>query len=168
VLIVGCGCRGRALARAVQADGHAVRGSTRDPRGRAVLEADGIEPWVGDPARLGTLVLGLDAVTIACWLLGSAAGDPDEVAALHGPRLRAFCQRVVDTTVRGLVYEAAGSVPDAVLARGLAIAREAADAWEIPLRIIDADPRDHPAWLRAAERAVRELLAAHEEPGALR
>ena len=31
VLIVGCGCRGQALARELRAAGHAVRGTTRDP-----------------------------------------------------------------------------------------------------------------------------------------
>ena len=158
VLIVGCGCRGRALGRALRADGNAVRGTTRDPGAREALEAGGIEAWVGDPDRLGTLIPALDGVTVACWLLGSAAGEPDSLTALHGPRLRAFCERVVDTTVRGLVYEQAGTVAAATLAGGARIARDAARTWEIPLRILDADPGDHREWLRGAEGAVRELL----------
>jgi uncharacterized protein YbjT (DUF2867 family) len=155
---VGCGCRGRELARSLRADGHAVRGTTRDPGACAALEADGIEPWVGDPDRLGTLTPALESVTVACWLLGGVAGPPDALAALHGPRLRAFCETVVDTTVRGLVYEAAGTVPDALLAGGAEIAREAARTWEIPLRIVDVDPADRRQWMGAADGAVRELL----------
>jgi uncharacterized protein YbjT (DUF2867 family) len=144
----------------MRADGHAVRGTTRDPAAAAGLEADGIEPWVGDPDRVGTLTGALDGVTVACWLLGSATGGPEALAALHGPRLRAFCERVVDTTVRGLVYEAAGAVPAVLLAGGAEIAREAARTWEIPLGILDADPADRREWLGAAERGVRGLLDA--------
>jgi uncharacterized protein YbjT (DUF2867 family) len=158
--VVRCGCGGRSLARALRADGHALRGTTRDPAAAAALEADGIEPWVGDPDRVGTLTGALDGVTVVCWLLGSAAGEPEALAALHGPRLRAFCERVVDTTVRGLVYEAAGTVPAELLAGGAEIAREAARTWEIPLRLLDADPADRGEWLGAADRAVRELLGA--------
>ena len=137
-----------------------MRGTTRDPRACAALEADGIEPWVGDPDRLGTLTPALESVTVACWLLGGAEGGPDSLAALHGPRLRAFCEKVVDTTVRGLVYEASGTVPEPLLAGGVEIAREAARTWEIPLRILDADPADRRQWLRAADGTVRELLDA--------
>jgi uncharacterized protein YbjT (DUF2867 family) len=160
VLIVGCGCRGGALASALRADGHAVRGTTRDPRRATELQADGIEPWVGDPDRLASLALALDGVTVACWLLGTARGGRDHLADLHGPRLRAFCERVVDTTVRGLVYEAAGSVPAALLAKGADSAREAARTWKIPLRILDADPARHRQWLGAAKAAVEGVLDA--------
>jgi uncharacterized protein YbjT (DUF2867 family) len=160
VLIVGCGCRGRSLARALRAEGHAVRGTTRDPAIGARLDGDGIEPWIGDPDRVGTLTGALDGVTVVCWLLGSATGEPEALAALHGPRLRAFCEKVVDTTVRGLVYEAGGTVPADLLAGGAEITREAARTWEIPLRILDADPADRAEWLGAAGRGVRELLRA--------
>jgi hypothetical protein len=145
-----------------------VRGTTRDPAAAAGLEVEGIEPWVGDPDRIGTLTGALDGVTVACWLLGSATGEPGSLAALHGPRLRTFCERVVDTTVRGLVYEAAGAVPAGLLAGGAEIAREAARTWEIPLRILDADPADPGEWLGAADRGVRELLDAPADPGRLR
>ena len=145
-----------------------MRGTTRAPAASAGLEADGIEPWVGDPDRIGTLTGALDGVTVACWLLGSAHGKPEILAALHGPRLRSFCERVVDTTVRGLVYEAAGTVPAGLLAGGAEIAREASRTWEIPLGILAADPADRREWLGAAERGVRELLDAPADPGRLR
>ena len=55
VLIVGCGCRGRALGAALRATGHAVRGHARVAGAARRLEAAGIEAVVADPDRLGTL-----------------------------------------------------------------------------------------------------------------
>ncbi|HEX5146304.1 MAG TPA: hypothetical protein VFV85_04720, partial [Conexibacter sp.] len=63
VLIVGCGCRGQALARELRARGHAVRGTTRDEAGRAAIEAAGAEAWIGDPDRIATISYALDGVT---------------------------------------------------------------------------------------------------------
>jgi nucleoside-diphosphate-sugar epimerase len=103
VLIVGCGCRGRELAGELRARGHAVRGTTRLDAGRTALEAAGIEAWVGDPDRIGTLTYALDGVTILCWLMGSARGTPEQLAALHGSRLKMLLERTIDTTVRGVV-----------------------------------------------------------------
>jgi Trk K+ transport system NAD-binding subunit len=37
-LIIGCGCRGRMLARELVKDGHAVRGTTRDRARLAAIE----------------------------------------------------------------------------------------------------------------------------------
>jgi uncharacterized protein YbjT (DUF2867 family) len=125
VLIVGCGCRGQALARDVVAAGHAVRGTTRDPARSEAIAATGAEPYVGDPDRIGTLMEALRGVTIVCWLLGTV---PD--ADLHGPRLRMLFEKLVDTPVRGVVYEAA-------LAEGERIARDAAERWQIPVEIIE-------------------------------
>ena len=107
--MVGGGCRGLALARDLVADGHAVRAVTRREDGRAAIEAAGGECWIGDPDVVGTLRYALDNVTLLLWLLGTASGSPDAVAALHGPRLRMMLDRTTDTTVRGVVYEAAGS-----------------------------------------------------------
>jgi NAD(P)H-binding len=154
VLIVGCGCRGRALAGDLRAAGHAVRGTTRDPANAPAIAAAGAEPYVGDPDRIGTLMDALAGVTIVCWLMGTAAGAPQ----LHDGRLRMLWEKLVDTPVRGVVYEAAGPLPDEVLARGREIARAAQDRWVIPLELLDADPRDHEAWRAAATAAVSRLL----------
>jgi nucleoside-diphosphate-sugar epimerase len=159
VLIVGCGCRGQALARTLVADGHAVRGTTRDSARSADIAAAGAEPFVGDPDRIGTLMDALAGVTILCWLMGSATGAQDRVAALHDGRLRMLCEKLVDTPVRGLVYEAAGSVGEEALARGLEVARDAHERWMIPLEELDVSPADHEAWLAAARGAVGRLLA---------
>src|SRR5690348_2327729 len=118
VLIVGCGCRGQALARELRARGHAVRGTTRSEARRAQIEAAGAEVWIGDLDRIATIFYALDGVTILCWLMGSASGPPEKIDALHGSRLSMLLERTIDTTVRGLLYEAAGSVDGALLAAG--------------------------------------------------
>ena len=155
VLIVGCGCRGRALAEALRADGHAVRGTTRGAP-LAEIEAAGAEGVVADPDRLGTVMTQLAGVTVVCWLLGSAGGS--NVAELHGPRLETLLERLVDTPVRGFVYEAAGSVDPALLAAGTAAVRDASERWRLPAEVVEADPDDHPAWLSALTAAVGRLL----------
>jgi nucleoside-diphosphate-sugar epimerase len=158
VLIVGCGCRGQALARDLRAVGHAVRGTTRDPGKTAAIAATGAEPYVGDPDRVATLMEALTGVTILCWLMGTATGEPERVAALHDGRLRMLWEKLVDTPVRGVVHEAAGPLPPGVLARGRAVAEAAHETWRIPLVVLDENPADHDAWRTAAGGAVSGLL----------
>jgi nucleoside-diphosphate-sugar epimerase len=160
VLIVGCGCRGQALARDLRAAGHAVRGTTRDAAKTAAIAATGAEPYVGDPDRIGTLMEALGGVTIVCWLMGSATGAPEQVAALHDGRLRMLWEKLVDTPVRGVVHEVAGPLPPDVLARGRAVAEAAHATWRIPLVLLDADPADHETWRAGATGAVDQLLGA--------
>ena len=124
VLIVGCGCRGRSLARALVADGHAVRGTTRDPQRAAAIAGAGAEPYVGDPDRIGTLMGALTGVTVICWLLGGVPAPE-----LHDGRLRMLFEKLVDTPVRGVVYERGSPV-------GEAIARDAAERWQMPVEVI--------------------------------
>ncbi len=160
LLIVGGGCRGLQLARDAQQQGHAARVVTRAEGRRESIEAAGAECWIGDPDRLGTLRGALEGVTIACWLLGSATGPEEQLRALHGARLRAFVGHVVDTTVRGLLYEAAGSsVPAAALAEGERIVCETARENSIPLALLRADPADVAPWLSQARVAVASMLA---------
>ena len=155
VLIVGCGCRGSSLAAAVGASGHAVRGTARSPARLQDLETAGIEGAVADPDRLGTLVPALAGVTVVCWLMGSAEGSPE----LHGARLRTLMEHMVDTPVRGLVYEADGTVDAALLERGASIVRGASETWHMPAEIVDADPAAHDEWLAAMTAAVDRLLS---------
>jgi NAD(P)-dependent dehydrogenase (short-subunit alcohol dehydrogenase family) len=150
VLIVGCGCRGRALARALVAEGHAVRGTTRDPARRAAIEAAGAEAVTADPDRLGTMMSAIEGVSVVCWLMGTAR-DADH---LHGPRLDSMLEHIVDTPVRGLVYETGG----VDRAEGMAAATRAAATYNMPVEPLTTDPARHDAWLRDAAAAVTRVL----------
>lgn len=157
ILIVGCGCRGIALANGLRAAGHPVRGTTRDPARVAELQAAGIEPAVGDPYRLATLMPHVANTSAMVWLMGSARGD--DVEALHRTRLQTVLERLVDTPVRGMVYEAAGTVSPGLLREGSAAVRKAAATWEMPYSIVGDDPGDHEAWLAAMLAGVEEVLS---------
>jgi hypothetical protein len=159
LLILGGGCRGLALAQEVAREGHATRVVTRSAARRPEIEAAGAECWIGDPDRLGTLRGALEGVAIACWLLGSAVGSEEQLRALHGPRLGAFVSQTIDTTTRGLLYEAAGTVSAEILQAGARLAASVAERNSIPLRILCADPADEERWRREALGAVDELLA---------
>jgi hypothetical protein len=158
VLLVGGGCRGLALARGLVADGHAVRAVARGESGRAAIEAAGAECWIGDADVVGTLRYALENVTILVWALGTATGTPAAVAALHGPRLEMMLGRVIDTTVRGVVYEAAGTISPAAFATGLAELGRAGGLNEIPYAVVDVDPAEREAWVTAARRAIDGLI----------
>ncbi len=157
VLIVAGGCRGRRLAQELVGEGHAVRITTRDERGRPAIEAAGAECWVGTPDRLATLRGALENVTILCWMLATATGSAEELDALHGSRLEFFMTQAIDTTVRGVVYETGGGV--ALLAGGEEIVRALAERNSIPVAFLTADPRDRDAWLAEALAAVASLLS---------
>ena len=174
---MGGGCRGRALAQELRERGHAVRITTRSERGRAAIEATGAECWVGTPERLATLRGALDGVAIACWLLARAEGAEQQLLELHRERLQFFLTQLIDTTVRGFVYERGddrqladgrsgddqrreeGATPAAVLAAGEQTARRLTERNAIPLALLCADASERPAWLAAAHEAVERLLA---------
>jgi len=158
-LIIGCGCRGRSLARELVARGHAVRGTTRMATKLAAIEAAGAEAVLGDPDVVGTLARSFEHVSVACVLLGSATGSEPQLSALHGTRLDMLLTRMVDTTLRGVVYEAAGSVDAGVLALGAALVQERCEDARIPYELLRVDPADHRAWTAAALAAVDSALA---------
>jgi uncharacterized protein YbjT (DUF2867 family) len=128
VLIVGCGCRGRALAAALVAEGHAVRGTTRRSEALEDISAVGPEPVIADPDRLATVLHCIEGVSVVCWLVPRG-------------RLEALLERLVDTPVRGVVCDARAAAPA-----------------RIPVEVIEEDPGDFDAWLAAAHSAVGRLL----------
>jgi hypothetical protein len=158
VLIVGCGCRGRQLAGQVAVDGHRARGTTRRPEALSGIEWAGAHAAIADPDRLVTLLPLIEGVSAICWLMGSAIGAPQAVAALHGPRLASLLERLVDSPVRGFVYEAAGSVPPRLLDQGASVVRRSGATYRMPVEVVEADPADHGAWLSAMGAAVRRVL----------
>lgn len=154
-LIVGCGCRGRALGGRLAAAGWAVRGTSRRAEGLAAIEAAGLEAALADPDRPGTLLDLVADVTVVAHLLGSASGDPGTLAAVHGPRLERLLERLVDTPVRAFVYEGAGSVDAALLASGAEAVGAASRTWRIPVAVVEADPGEPDRWAAEMEGAVR-------------
>ena len=160
MLIVGCGCRGRALGEALEAEGHRVRGTSRSREGRAAIEAAGLEAAAGDPDRLGTLLPLLGGVSAVCWLMGTARGEAAQVAALHGPRLQSMVDRLVDTPVRGMVYEASGTVDADLLAQGASLARAAAATYRMPLEVVGSDPAELYDWRGEVVSAVGRVLGS--------
>ena len=160
ILIIAGGCRGRQLAGGLVGEGHAARITTRLESGRDAIEAVGAECWIGTPERLATLRAALEGVTIVCWLLGSVVGGEDEVRALHTSRLEFFLGQVIDTTVRGFVYEAPGTVPAAIGAEGERIVRRVAGRNEIPVGLLSAKPEDTDVWLAHAHTEIDALLGS--------
>jgi nucleoside-diphosphate-sugar epimerase len=134
-LIVGCGCRGRELAAALREQGWAVRGTSRREEGLATIEAAGIEAAPADPERPATVLELVHDVAVVHWMLGSATGDPEDVAAIHGPRLERLLEHLVETPVRRFVYEAFGTVDAQILADGAALVERAAATWHIPVEV---------------------------------
>jgi hypothetical protein len=106
---------------------------------------------------VATLMEAIAGVTIVAWLLGSAVGPGAE--ELHAGRLRMLCEKLVDTPVRGLVYEGAGTLGADVLAGGAEVVRRAAATWSIPVEVVSTDPSSCDEWTAAAAAAVEALLA---------
>lgn len=127
-LIVGCGCRGRELGERLLADGWAVRGTSRREEGLAAIEAAGIEPALADPERPGTILELVEDVAVLVLLLGGAEGSAGVLEAVHGPRLERLMEHLVETPVRGVLYEGTEA--------GEEIVRNAERTWRIPVRIL--------------------------------
>ncbi len=160
VLILGCGCRGLALAGVLHERGHAVRGTTRDPQRTAVLQAAGVEPFLGDPDRVMTIAPAFARVAVTCVLLGSATGEPPALEALFSTRLDMLLEKMIDTTSRGIVFEVNGSVGPDRLAAGAERVRWWCRRSLIPYVLFEAShaDREMPAWSAAAADAVEDVL----------
>ncbi len=158
-LIVGCGCRGRELGAELMGRGWQVRGTSRTPEGREAIDAAGIEAAEADPDRPGTVLELCGDTAVMIWLLGSAAGEPEALDAIHGSRLERLLEKVVDTPVRGFVYETAG--PDEAaerLASGRRIVEDASATWSIPLLLLAHDRKANGWASQSADAVERSLL----------
>lgn len=142
LVLGGSSHRALDLARELAAEGHAVRAVTRSEANRERIEAAGAECWIGDPDVVGTIRYALENVTLLLHFLGAA--DDEE---LHGSRLHMLLERTIDTTVRGMVYEAGP---------GRELVEKMTAYNEIPVRVLE---HGAPDWDQAARKAVRELLA---------
>ncbi len=101
--------------------GDAGRARELAPSGHVVEEADGV-----DPERLVTLTPRLEGVSVVCWLFGQSGSE-----ALHGDRLASLLEYLVDTPVRGFVYERS-----AEYSRGEEIVTRARETFRIPCAVI--------------------------------
>jgi hypothetical protein len=137
-----------------------VRGTTRDEANLPAIEAAGAEAVVADPYRLATVTPLLFGVSVVVWPFGTATGTGDEVEAVHGPRLETLLTKLVDSGVRGLVYEAAGTVRQDLLDAGAAQVRASGEWFRMPVSIVDADPADTEAWKTAMVAGVDSILTA--------
>jgi uncharacterized protein YbjT (DUF2867 family) len=158
-LIVGCGCSGRALGSELREEGWEVRGTSRTEEGLTAIEAAGIEPARADPERPSTILDLVGDVTIVLWLLGSATGSAADLASIHGPRLEGLLERLVDTPVRGFLYEGVGTVDRGVLVQGAALVRNAQDTWRIPVAVTETSREHGPLWVEEMESTVIGLLS---------
>ncbi len=139
LIVGGASCRALALTRDLTAEGHAVRSVTRTEAHFERIEQAGGEPILGDPDVIGTLRYALESATLLLWLLGD-----DPRPELHADRLAMMLERTIDTTVRGVVYEA--GPPE-----GVATMERIAGFNEIPYRVVGLGGDLH--------AAVRDLLA---------
>jgi len=148
-LIVGCGCRGRGLGAQLLADGWAVRGTSRREEGLEAIEAAGIEPALADPDRPGTILELVNDVAVLVLLLGGADGTTEELEAIHGPRLERLMEHLVETPVRGVLYEGTEA--------GEQIVRNAERTWRIPARILPKPSQ--PAHIAGGDGLAGEVRA---------
>ena len=85
----------------------------------------------------------LEQVTVVCVLLRSAS-EP----TLRGSRLEMLLTRLIDTPVRGVVYDGCGAE----------LVRRVCGHSRIAYTLLDAVPDDHDAWLAGALAAVERLV----------
>jgi hypothetical protein len=103
--------------------------------GHVVEEADGV-----DPDRLATLTPRLEGVTVVCWLFGESGAAP-----LHAERLESLLEYLVDTPVRGFVYERSAAHPG-----GEEIVARAERTFHLPCAVVGPDD----ALAEAVERVL--------------
>jgi uncharacterized protein YbjT (DUF2867 family) len=140
--------------------GWQVRGTTRDAANAPDIEEAGIEAAVADPQHPGTVLDHVGDAALVFWLLGSAGGDGEGVAAVNGRCLERVLEELVDTPVRGFVYEGAGTVDPVQLGAGARIVQAAGDRWRIPAEVVTADPGDWEAWTGAMLAAAERLIGS--------
>ena len=101
--------------------GAAGRARELESSGHVVEEAEGV-----DPDRLATITPLLEGVTVVCWLFGGSGAEP-----LHGDRLESLVEYLVDTPVRGLVYERSSAHPG-----GEQVVARAREKFRIPCVVV--------------------------------
>lgn len=133
VLIVDCAGRGARVAAALEQRDYAVR------------EVE------GDPLLPGHVFDALENVTVVCWLMGVGDGLNPEA---NGEQLETVLLKVVDTGVRGFVFERPTDEANTHV-------DHARDTWHIPIEEIapSAEAADGgEVWLQSVCSAVDATL----------
>jgi len=97
-------------------------------------------------------------------MLGSAVGSHAELTSLYTTRLEYFLTQAIDTTVRGILYEARGTtVPAELLLGGERTVLSLTERSAIPAAVLtadlaDAEGSDSEGWLAQARHGVEGLL----------
>jgi phage baseplate assembly protein W len=87
---------------------------------------------------------------VLAWLLGAVPGEPGE--GLNAERLGSLLEKLVDTPVRGFVFEAP------VGGEGLEAVEDAAARWRIPVQVVNAERQAAGAWaVRVADAVERSV-----------
>lgn len=149
-MLVGCGCCARTVGTTLAGRGWAVRGTSRSAEGRAAIETAGLEAAEADPDLVGSIVELLGDVTVLGWMLGAVPGEAG--AELNGPRLESLLAKVVDTPVRGFVFE------EPVDGEGRAAVEDAIERWRLPAEIVSCDRSDPAAWADRVSAAVERSV----------
>ena len=141
-----------------------MRGTSRREEGLAPIEAAAIEPALADPERPGTILDLVADVAVVYYLLGSAQGEGGLLGAIHGPRLERLMEHLVDTPVRGFVYEGAGAVGAPLLEPGTEIVHAASRTWRIPVAIVATEPNEPGRWSEEMANAALAMLPPAHDP----
>jgi hypothetical protein len=157
-LLLGCGCCARGAGAILLERGWGVRGTSRSAEGLEAIAAAGIEPAEADPDRVGSLTRLLGDVTVVAWLLSGSPADPDRLRSLNGERLGSLLAALVDTPVRGVVYEALPPAAGAAADSGRALVEDAESRWRIPTRTVVAERSQPDAWAAAVADAVEAVV----------
>lgn len=148
-MLIGCGCHARAAGALLAERGWAVRGTSRSAEGRDAIAAAGLEAAEADPDLVGSVVELCADVTVLGWLLGEATGEgADE---LTDERLGSLLHKLVDSPVRGFVFEAPAD------GRGVDLVEDAIARWHLPAEIVRM-PRADPGWADAVAGAVERSV----------
>lgn len=110
VLIVETAGRGERLCDALRERGYEVRAIDTDP------------------PLPGRVLNALEDVTVVCWLMAVGEGRDSDI---NGEQLETVLHKVVDTGVRGFVFERSGDAPNPYV-------EHARETWHIPVAEVDA------------------------------
>jgi hypothetical protein len=80
---------------------------------------------------------------------------------VHTTRLQTLLTKLIDSGVRGLVYEGAGTVAPELLQGGAERVRQAGEFFRMPTEVVvHDDSADHDGWVAAMRAAVDRVLRA--------